>query len=68
MKIIVRIGVTCEVESYADAGNRVDQLVRELEQIPGVKARITGFETRPCQADEFEQELYSGACNRPDAG
>lgn len=60
-RVIVQVGVTFDVNTYASAGEVLDQIdakmTKALAKVDG-KHEITGFQTRPCKAAKFDREVY----------
>jgi hypothetical protein len=59
--VIVQVGVVFDVNTYASAGEVLDQIdakmTKVLAKVDG-KHEITGFQTRPCKATKFDREVY----------
>jgi hypothetical protein len=57
-RVIVNVGVVFDVNTYASAGEVLDQidakLGKVLAKVDG-KHEITGFQTRPCKASKFDR-------------
>jgi hypothetical protein len=63
-RVIVNVGVVFDVNTYASAGEVLDQidgkLGKVLAKVDG-KHEITGFQTRPCKAARFDRVISERA-------
>lgn len=60
-RVIIQVGVTFDVNTYASAGEVLDQIDRKLSKVLGKvdgTHEITGFQTRPCKAMKFDRQVY----------
>ena len=60
MRVLVRIGVAFDADSYEDAGLVLDQIDKKIGKVLGDREPpghhdITEFQTRPCKASRFEE-------------
>jgi hypothetical protein len=58
-KVICTISIAFDTPSYQSAGEKLDQIDRKLTKILDGHGHheITGFQTRPCKAIQFERRL-----------
>ena len=59
---IIRVGVTFTAEGYEQAGEILDAIDRKVAKAIAGRGthEITGFETRPCKAQQFDQAVNQG--------
>jgi hypothetical protein len=58
MRVVVSVGLMFDVETYQQAGKILDDVNLSVgKALEGVKSHhdITGFQTRPCKAAQFDQ-------------
>lgn len=67
MRVVLRVSVAFDAESYQQAGEILDRIDAKVGKALAGRGHhdITSFETRPCKAARFDENV--GMMRQPDA-